>query len=900
MAYRDEPEWLTRKRRIDTQLKALQPAWEIVPFREGMDLSRLTHHAVTEFPTVNGPADYALFVKGKLLGIIEAKKVSVGPQEVLQQAKRYSAGAVEGPGNWDGQRVPFLYSTNGEIVWFLDVRPEKHVSRQISGFHTPEALEQFFAVDVRAVGERLGSQSFERLERVRDYQRKAIGAIEGAIKDGRREILVAQATGTGKTFQTVALLYRLLEAKAAKRILFLVDRKALAAQAVREFASFSTPQGNKFTQEYEVYSQRFRREDFDDDKPFDGKVLPNEYLTAPKPSQTFVYVSTIQRMAINLLGAERAFPQAAGDAETEEDVGKLDIPIHAFDLIIADECHRGYTAEETSVWRDTMLYFDAVKVGLTATPAAHTVSIFGEPVIRYGVEQAIRDGYLVDYEAVAIRSNVKMGGVFLREGEQVGKIDTTTGEELFDEVEDEREFKAQEVERKITALDSNRKIIQEIAKYAHEHEQETGRFPKTLIFAVNDLPHTSHADQVVKICREVFNQGDEFVQKITGNADRPLQLIRQFRNRPNPRVVVTVDMLSTGVDIPALEFIVFLRPVKSRILWEQMLGRGTRRCNDIGKTHFTVFDCFDGSLIQYFKNVSNFKIEAPSGSPLSLRKVIENIYQNIDRQYHTNVLVKRLRRIEKDMSGEARGEFAKFIANGDIGQFAVQIPGCLARDFSKTMGLLRDEKFQDLLVRYPRAKRVFWKVHDANDVVSSQQVPRFGAYDRAEDYLEAFSVFVTKNADKIEALKILLHKPKGWRPEILEGLRQTLHENTFDEAKLQEAHKLVHHKALADIISMVKHAAHEEEPILTAEERVGKVLERLRKKHDFTSEQEQWFGYIREHLIKHLTVSSEDFDDQPIFQRRGGLGRARIVFKNEFSPLLEQINTLIAAYGAHQ
>src|SRR5262249_39666816 len=153
--------------------------------------------------------------------------------------------------------------------------------------------------------------------------------------------------------------------------------------------------------------------------------------------------------------------------------------------------------------------------------------------------------------------------------------------------------------------DSNRKIIQEISKFAYEHEDKTGRFPKILIFAANDLPHTSHADQLVKLCREVFNRGDDFVKKITGNpnVDRPLQRIREFRNRPNPRIVVTVDMLSTGVDIPDLEFIVFLRPVKSRILWEQMLGRGTRRSQNFPKTHFTVFDCFGGTLIQYFKEV---------------------------------------------------------------------------------------------------------------------------------------------------------------------------------------------------------------------------------------------------------------------------------------------------------
>jgi type I restriction enzyme R subunit len=160
--------------------------------------------------------------------------------------------------------------------------------------------------------------------------------------DGRRQILLALATGTGKTFLTVAMVYRLLESKAAKRVLFL-DRKALAAQAVREFAAFTTPRGNKFNQEYEIYSQRFQREDFGDDQPFDPKVLPEAYLTAPDETHTFVYVSTIQRMTINLFGREGAFPQDNTDPEMDDDAGKLDILIHAFDVIIADECHRGYT-----------------------------------------------------------------------------------------------------------------------------------------------------------------------------------------------------------------------------------------------------------------------------------------------------------------------------------------------------------------------------------------------------------------------------------------------------------------------------------------------------------------------------------------------------------------------------
>src|SRR5213076_1482442 len=203
----------------------------------------------------------------------------------------------------------------------------------------------------------------EIIIRLRDYQRRCTVATEGAIIGGRRELLVAMATGTGKTFLTVAQIYRLLESEFARRIFFLVDRKALAAQAVREFNAFTTAHNQKFTQEYEVYSQKFQKEDFGDDDPFDPKVLPNEYLTAPKSSHTFVYVSTIQRMARNLFGAEGCFSQSAGDTEAEADADELDIPIHAFDPIIADECHRGYTAQEMSIWRERLNHFDAIKVG---------------------------------------------------------------------------------------------------------------------------------------------------------------------------------------------------------------------------------------------------------------------------------------------------------------------------------------------------------------------------------------------------------------------------------------------------------------------------------------------------------------------------------------------------------
>jgi type I restriction enzyme R subunit len=665
MAY--EPERVTRKKRIDQQLKA--DGWKIIPYSEGMPLGGLSNHAIEEFQTATGPADYALVVKGRLLGIVEAKKLEVGAANVLEQAKRYSKGAENTVGEWNGYRVPFLYSSNGELIYFWDARNSRNLSRQIYSFHTPEALEAFFNADNTRASRWLAEKPIDT-PGLRPYQKEAIKAFETGLDDGKRQMLLAMATGTGKTFTTVNLVYRMLASGYVKRILFLVDRKSLAAQAVTAFASFDTPRNIKFKDEYELYSQRFQKEDFEGEA-YDPTVLPTSYLTNPDNTKTFLYVCTIQRMAINLYGMAGAFDHE--DEEKDDDDDRLAIPSHAFDLIIADECHRGYTSKETNVWRNVLNHFDAVKVGLTATPASHTVAYFGKPIFNYPLQTAIDEGYLVDYDAVAINSQVLMNGAFLKEGEKVGMIDTETGREQIDQLEDEREFTSTEIEDKITSPDTNQKIIEELKNYTDAFEKEHDRFPKTLIFASNDIALTSHADRLVKICRSVFNRGDDFVAKITGSptVDRPLKKIKEFRNRPSPKIVVTVDMLSTGVDIPSLEFIVFLRPVKSRILWEQMLGRGTRKCDDIGKSHFVIFDCFNGTLIKYFKDASyNFNIDPPGTDTVTIHQLIERIYNGEDRKANAKRLSKRLHRIEKNMSGNAREKFKAFIPDGDMGRFA--------------------------------------------------------------------------------------------------------------------------------------------------------------------------------------------------------------------------------------
>lgn len=892
-AKKSESEWLTRKRRIDPKLDAC--GWKL-PLGGATPLHG--SYRTEEEETDAGPVDYALWSDNRIVGVVEAKKLTVGPQNVLTQAERYSKGIRHAHFNFNGFRAPFLYATNGELIWFHDIRHPLNRSRRVANFHTPAALKELLSTDFDAACEKVLRLPHDH-PRLRPYQKGANANIERAIAERKRHLLVAMATGTGKTLTMVNQVYRLMEAKVARRVLFLVDRRALAAQAVRAFSAFEAEPGKKFDQLYEVYSSRFQAEDFGEEEKFDSKVMPQKYLTDPQPGHSFVYVCTIQRMAINLFG--RQVIPGLGEESVEDDADRLDIPIHAFDLVIADECHRGYTAQEVSTWRSTLDHFDAIKIGLTATPAAHTLAYFPHKVVNYGFDRAVKEGHLVDYDRVDIHSEIRLNGVFLQEGENVEVIDSVTGLSRMDQLEDERQFDTSEIEAKVTAPDSNRKILEEVKKYADEHERRYGRFPKTLIFSVNDLPHTSHADQLVDLARDVFGRGDAFVDKITGRVDRPLQHIRTFRNRPNPGIVVTVDLLTTGVDIPDLEFLVFLRPVRSRILFEQMMGRGTRKGErHPDKDHFTVFDCFDGTLFGYFRGVTGITAEEPLKPSRSLEEIIEDVWANRDRDYNISCLVKRLQRIDKAMSSEARSLFADFVPDGDLASYARNLTAALRADFVGGMKLLRDKRFQGLLVNYPRPQRTFVRAYEQIDTVSSLLVfhDAGGNEYKPEDYLQAFERFVRENESQIEAIRILLDRPREWLPSALHELRERLKQSPvgFTIPNLQRAYEVRHKKALVDIISMVKHAADQEQPLLTASERVERAFAKVIAGQSFSPEQSQWLERIRQHMRANLSIEREDFEIVPILSDAGGWGSARRTFGDtRLDELLHQLNEAIAA-----
>ena len=300
-------------------------------------------------------------------------------------------------------------------------------------------------------------------------------------------------------------------------------------------------------------------------------------------------------------------------------------------------------------------------------------------------------------------------------------------------------------------------------------------------------------------------------------------------------------------------------------------------------------------MIEYFKNATDFDVSLQKET-IPISQIIERIYDNQDREYNVKVLTKRLRRIEKKMGSEAIDQFSKYIPNGDLKTFTDDLKDNLEKKFIDTMKLLTNKEFQNLLVNYKRPKKVFLRGYDVVDTVEDDTMFRKGSdYQKPEDYLKSFEIFVKKNPDKIKAIEILLNRPAGWNADVLEDLLKKLKMNDFDEKELQRAHSYVNKKSLADIISIIKHASDFKVPVLDARERVDRALDVIAGKHDFSEDQLKWLSYIKEHLTKNLAISEENFEVMPVFDRHGGLGRVKQVFGNDLDNLIHEINTAIAA-----
>jgi len=509
-----------------------------------------------------GEADYVLFVDGKACGIIEAKKEGTTLTGKEPQSNRYASGFpkeyvfVDLP-------LPFVYESTGSDTRFTNLWDPKPRSREVFNFHKPETFEQWIKEGRETLRKRLTKKSLLENKKLWEAQEKAINNVEESLAGAKPKALIQMATGSGKTFTAVNLCYRLIKNAKAKRILFLVDRGNLGKQTLQEFETFVVPKdGRKFIDLYNVH-----------------RLESNEIMDSDK-----VVISTIQRV-YSMLKGEKKFDKANEQRSGFEDNHSLEqvpveynakIPIEHFDFIIVDECHRSIY----NLWKQVLDYFDAFLIGLTATPSKSTIGFFNKNlVMEYTHEQAVANQINVDFDVYRIRTKITKAGSVISKGETILKRDKRTRRKRWETTEDEIEYDGTKLDRAVVAKDQIRTVIRTFRnKIKTEIFPGRKHVPKTLIYSKSD----THADDIVQIVREEFNEGNDFCQKITYKTEgiKPEDLISQFRNDFNPRIAVTVDMIATGTDIKPLEVVFFMRSVKSRNYFEQMKGRGVRVMNN--------------------------------------------------------------------------------------------------------------------------------------------------------------------------------------------------------------------------------------------------------------------------------------------------------------------------------
>ena len=579
----DTPEGKARQS-IDANLQAA--GW-LVQGRQDIDLSAGRGLAVAEFPLKQGfgIADYMLYVDRMAVGVVEAKAAGALTGAEAQSLK-YSRGMPDGLAVHE-QPLPFLFESNGAVTRFTDLRDPKPRSREVFSFPRPETLAEQLA-QPGSLRTRLQAPPPLDASRLWSAQARAIRNLEESFAKGNQRALVQMATGAGKTFTAVNLAYRLLKHADARRILFLVDRNNLGRQARDEFANFTPPDDvRKFPELYTVQ-----------------RLDANAINPAAK-----VVVTTIQRLFSMLKGEaeydagnedESAFEAAPWQGKPPSVAYNADLPPEFFDFIVIDECHRSIY----DLWSQVLLYFDAFLIGLTATPAGKTLGFFNQNlVMQYGHDEAVVDGVNVDFDVYRIKTRVTEEGATIaaRPGDvYVEQRDKLTRRERLQLLTDDLTYTANQVDRDVVAPSQIRTVLREF-RNAVLPAAFLGRreVPKTLIFAKDD----SHADDIVRLARQEFAEGNEFCQKITyrtgfikvavmvkdeEGAEResfewkktadltPEELLANFRNSYHPRIAVTVDMIATGTDVKPIECLLFLRNVRSASFFEQMKGRGVR------------------------------------------------------------------------------------------------------------------------------------------------------------------------------------------------------------------------------------------------------------------------------------------------------------------------------------
>ncbi len=865
---------------IDEQLRAA--GWEAstqeLRFGRGTRPEKGRTLAIAEWPTGEGPADYVLFDGLTALAVVEAKKVRKDVAASLEQSKRYASGfaadngAQLAGGPWGKYRVPFLFATNGRPylkqldtksgIWFRDARRAENLATALLGWYSPEGLRGLLKQDVERANEKLAAEPTEYLG-LRDYQVSAIRAVEQAVAKGQREILLAMATGTGKTRTAIGLVYRLLKAQRFRRVLFLVDRTTLGTQAHDAFNEVQIENLQTFSEIYGV-------------KGLDEQTAD---------SDTKLHIATVQGMVRRLQGADHV-----------EDVPTVD----AYDCVVIDECHRGYGLDQEmsdtelslaeygirsqsdyiSKYRRVLEHFDCTKVGLTATPAAHTTEIFGPPIFTYSYREAVIDGCLIDHEPpINLTTYLGEHGIHWDKGAQVPLFDPETVTKNLVELDDDVDLEIDSFNRTVVTENFNRVICAELARQIDPND-----LGKTLIFCATDL----HADMVVKLLKEAFQAeygevDDDAVVKITGSADKPQKLLRRYKNEHIPTVAVTVDLLTTGVDVPKIVNLVFLRRVRSRILYEQMIGRATRLCPEIEKDSFRIFDAV--ALYEALEPVTQMKavVANPKLSFTELVRELTEVKEQAGKQLALDQLVAKLQRKKQRLKGASLYRFntlASMSPEELTRQLKTESPEQAAKWFAEHPLLVSS------LEEGSNGNRPLLISDHHDELIRVER--GYGKGNKPEDYLEAFERYIRAQLNQLPALLVVAQRPRELTRKQLKELALALDQEGFNEKALQVAWRAKTNEDIAATIMGFIRKAAIGDPLIAYEERVERALKKLLASRPWTDPQRKWLGQIGKQLKKERVIDRQSFDEGQ-FASDGGYARWNKKFDGKLESLLGEL-----------
>ena len=881
---------------IDEQLRKV--GWEAdtekLRYSKGTRPAKGHNIAIAEWPTDStvgnkGYVDYALFVGTQLVATVEAKAIHKDiPSVIDYQCKDYSRNiraedAKYQIGTWGNFKVPFTFATNGRPylkqydtksgVWFLDLRQPDNVPKAMKGWMSPTGMMEQLEKDIQAKEQALKAMPYDLLWdkdglNLREYQLKAIQAAENAILNGQQNILLAMATGTGKTRTILGMIYRFLKTGRFRRILFLVDRTSLGEQA----------------------TDVFKEVKLEDLMTLDDIYNINGLEDKAADKETRIQVATVQSMVKRILyNGEDTMP-----AVTD------------FDLVIIDEAHRGYILDKEmgedellyrdqtdyqSKYRSVVEYFDAVKIALTATPALQTTEIFGQPVYKYTYREAVIEGYLVDHDAPhELKTKLSQEGIHYKKGDTVTVYDTVTGEITNSELlNDELDFDVDKFNRKVITEPFNRAVLEEIAR---DIDPETSEVQgKTLIYAVDD----QHADLIVKILKEIYAKtgvDNDAIMKITGsvgggNKKKVEEAIKRFKNERYPSVVVTVDLLTTGIDVPEITTLVFMRRVKSRILFEQMLGRATRLCPAIHKTHFEIYDPV--GVYESLEDVNTMKpvVANPAASFTQLLEGLEVLQDERQVKNQINQIVAKLQRRKRNMDSRTMEHFISMTGGKDPTQFIAELQNSKPEEAKKQLLACKDV-FEMLQQTRPNGGRKL-VISDQEDELLSH-TRGYGSSDRPEDYLDAFANYVKTNLNEVAALNIVCTRPKELTRESLKSLRLTLDREGFTTQQLNTAiSQMTNEEITADIISLIRRYAIGS-ALISHEARIRKAVDKLKKAHHFSMQELNWISRMEKYLMEESVLNVAVFDEDGRFKAQGGFNKINKVFGNQLESIVLELN----------